>query len=102
MMRPTLSLLRMAENASTAASSAASSFFVCFTLPNCPDALTSTTNITVSSRSSSNFIAGQVLAHFLEFHPAALEHGMVLSAEHVRHLAVGANLDLANFFENLS
>ena len=52
---PTLSLLRIALNASSDATSAASSRLLRCTLPKFPDALTSTTSITVSSRSSVNF-----------------------------------------------
>jgi hypothetical protein len=54
-IRPTLSLLRMAEKASTLASSAASSRLVCAAEPKLPEALTSTSNKIVSSRSSVNF-----------------------------------------------
>ena len=52
---PTLSLLRMAEKASTEAISAANSRLDCAREPNKPDPLTSTTSIKVSSRSSTNF-----------------------------------------------
>src|SRR3989449_10796422 len=55
-MRPTLSLLRMAEKASTEAISAASSRLDCATEPNNPEPLKSTSSITVSSRSSTNFL----------------------------------------------
>ena len=53
--RPTLSLLRAAENAKVLAISAASSRFERFELPNCPLAERSTTSIIVSSRSSRYF-----------------------------------------------
>ena len=53
-IRPTLSLLVMAEKASTAQISTASSPFMRPAVPKSPEALTSTTSITVSSRSSSN------------------------------------------------
>ena len=52
MTRPTLSLFLMAENAKSAPSSAASALFNCFTLPKRVEALASTSNMTVSSRSS--------------------------------------------------
>ena len=52
---PTLSLLLIALNARIEATSAASSRLLSSTLPNVPEALTSTTSITVSSRSSVNF-----------------------------------------------
>src|ERR1043165_5782550 len=55
-MRPTLSLLRMAEKASTEAISAASSRLDWATEPNNPEPLRSTSSITVSSRSSTNFL----------------------------------------------
>src|ERR1019366_1365397 len=54
--RPTLSLLRMAEKASTEAISAASSRLDCAREPNKPEPLTSTTSMSVSSRSSTNFL----------------------------------------------
>ena len=53
---PTLSLFRMAEKASTEAISAASSRLDCSPEPNRPEPLRSTTSITVSSRSSTNFL----------------------------------------------
>jgi hypothetical protein len=53
MIRPTLSLFLIAENASSAQISTAISAFIRCWVPNSPDALTSTTSITVSSRSSS-------------------------------------------------
>ena len=52
MMRPTLSLFVIAENAKSAPSSAASVDFSCVTLPKIVEALASTISITVSSRSS--------------------------------------------------
>ncbi len=52
MTSPTLSLFVMAENASSAPSSAASAALVCRTLPKNVLALASTSSITVSSRSS--------------------------------------------------
>ncbi len=55
-IRPTLSLLRMAEKASTEAISAASSRLDCDTEPNSPEPLTSTSSMTVNSRSSTNFL----------------------------------------------
>ena len=55
-MSPTLSLLRMAENASTLASSAAISRLLCAVEPKLPEALTSTSRRMVSSRSSVNFL----------------------------------------------
>ena len=45
---------------------------------------------------------GQVLAHLLELHPAPLEDGMVLPAQHVGDFAVRADLDLPDFLENLA
>ena len=56
MMSPTRSLFRVAENARSAQSSAASSALNLDTVPKAPDALASTTNMIVSSRSSSNFL----------------------------------------------
>ena len=53
---PTLSLLRMALKANRQATSAASSRLLKSTLPKLPDALTSTTSMTVNSRSSVNFL----------------------------------------------
>src|SRR6266478_4466152 len=50
-----LVVFRMAENARTEAISAASSRFDCSLEPNKPDPLTSTTSISVNSRSSTNF-----------------------------------------------
>src|ERR1019366_3119596 len=55
-MRPTLSLLRMAEEASTEAISAASARLDWPREPNRPEPLTSTTSMSVSSRSSTNFL----------------------------------------------
>ena len=52
MIRPTRSLFRIAENASTAASSAVSSRFSCWREPKFPDADMSTSSSTVISRSS--------------------------------------------------
>ena len=54
MMRPTRSLFWIAENASTAASSAASSRFCRSREPKRPEADMSTSSITVISRSSVN------------------------------------------------
>src|SRR5882757_11309032 len=54
--RPTLSLLRMAENARTLASSAARSRLLNAAEPKFPDALISTRRRMVSSRSSVNFL----------------------------------------------
>src|SRR6267154_6796492 len=54
--RPTLSLLRMAENARTLASSAARSRLLKEPDPKFPDALISTSRKMVSSRSSVNFL----------------------------------------------
>jgi hypothetical protein len=54
-INPTLSLFLIALNASRQATSAASSRFDCVVLPKLPEALTSTTSMTVSSRSSVNF-----------------------------------------------
>jgi hypothetical protein len=51
-----LSLLRTAENASTLASSAAISRLLCVPEPKSPDALTSTSSMSVNSRSSTNFL----------------------------------------------
>jgi hypothetical protein len=67
MMSPTLSLLRMAENASTAQISVAISIFVDSAVPNCPDRLTSTTSITVSSRSSSKILMNGLFARAVTF-----------------------------------
>ena len=50
--RPTRSLCRIAENASSAVSSAATSVLLLAAEPNVPEADRSTTNNTVSSRSS--------------------------------------------------
>src|ERR1043165_5960552 len=66
-MRPTLSLLRMAEKASTEAISAASSRLDWATEPNNPEPLSSTSSITVSSRSSTNFLMnGWFIKKFVE------------------------------------
>ena len=51
---PTLSLFLAAAKARTAQNSAASSFFSLLTVPNSPEALRSTANSTVISRSSTN------------------------------------------------
>jgi len=57
---PTLSLFLIALKASRQATSAASSRLDCVVLPKLPEALTSTTSITVSSRSSVNFFTNAV------------------------------------------
>ena len=49
-----------------------------------------------------HLVAGQIFAHFLEFHAPSLEDRMILSAEHVRDFTVRADLDLADFLENLA
>ena len=49
-----MSLFLAAAKARTAQNSAASSFFILLTVPNSPEALRSTANSTVSSRSSTN------------------------------------------------
>ena len=54
MYRPTRSLFLIAENATTAASSAASSRLTWPRVPKNPDALMSITRLTVRSRSSTN------------------------------------------------
>ena len=54
MMSPTRSLFLIAENASSAASSAATSRLACSREPKAPEPDTSTSSITVSSRSSTN------------------------------------------------
>ena len=53
---PTLSLLIEAEKESTAAISVTRSFFVWLVVPNSREPLTSTSSITVSSRSSSKIL----------------------------------------------
>ena len=54
MIRPTLSLFLIALKASSAQISTETSPFIRSRVPKSPDALTSTTSNTVSSRSSSN------------------------------------------------
>src|SRR5256884_684231 len=68
---PTLSLFRIALKASRQATSAASSRFDCVVLPKFPDALTSTINITVSSRSSVNFFTKAVPSRAVTFQSIA-------------------------------
>ena len=118
--RPTLSLLRIALKASRQATSAASSRLDCEALPKFPDALTSTTSTTVSSRSSVNFftkavpkprrhvpidradlIARLILAHVLEVHPASLEDAVVIAREDRLHEALGLDLERADFLQDL-
>ncbi len=47
-------------------------------------------------------VAGLVFAHLVEVHALALEDGMILARERFGHDAVGAQLDLPDFFENLA
>jgi len=47
-------------------------------------------------------VAGLVFAHLVEVHALALEDGMVLARERFGDDAVGAQLDLPDFFENLA
>src|SRR2546429_685768 len=68
---PTLSLFRIALKASRQATSAASSRFDCVVLPKFPDALTSTINITVSSRSSVNFFTKAVPSRAIDWNVTA-------------------------------
>jgi len=69
--RPTLSLFRMALNARRQATSAASSRFDCVVLPKFPEALTSTTSITVNSRSSVNFFTNALPIRAVTFQSIA-------------------------------
>ena len=119
--RPTLSLFRIALKASRQATSAASSRFDCVALPKFPEALTSTTSITVSSRSSvnfftnavpeprrdvpidrANFVAGLILAHVFEVHPASFENAVVIAGEGGLDQTLGFDLERADFLENLA
>ena len=47
-------------------------------------------------------VAGLVFAHLVEVHALAFEHAVVLARERLGHEAVGANLDLADFFEDFA
>ena len=67
MMSPTLSLFVIAENASTAQISTATSPFIRDCEPNSPEALTSTTSMRVSSRSSSNTLTNGVPVRAVTF-----------------------------------
>ena len=117
--RPTLSLLRIALKASRHATSAASSRFDCETLPKLPEALTSTTSMTVSSRSSvnfltngvpeprrhvpidrANFVARLILAHVLEIHPATFEDAVVIAGEGGLDEPVGLDFERADFLQD--
>jgi len=65
--KPTLSLLRMAENASRLASSAAKSRLRAAAEPKFPDALMSTSRKIVSSRSSVYFLTNGLPARAVTF-----------------------------------
>jgi len=47
-----------------------------------------------------NFVAGHVLADFLEFHSAPLENRMILSAEHIGDFPIRADFNLPDFAKN--
>ena len=109
-----------AENARRHATSAASSRFDSVVLPKFPEALTSTTNITVNSRSSvnfftnalpmravtlpidrANFVARLILAHVFKIHSASFENAVVIAGERRFDQTAGFNLKCSNFLENL-
>ena len=120
---PTRSLLRIAANPSTAHSSAASSRFSAPAVPKRIERDTSTTSMTVSSRSSTkrltygradarghvpvdvaHFVAGHVGAHLLELDAAPLEDALGLAREQVLDQVAAADLeppDLAQQFRGL-
>ena len=103
------SLLRMAEKASTAATSAARSLFSCVPLPKRLEALMSTTQhdghfalldkfLDVRRAGAggdvpvdgADVVAGHIFAHLVELHALALEDGVVLPGEHVVDRVPGA------------
>ena len=119
--RPTRSWFWIAEKASTLATSAASSRLLRAPEPKLPDALRSTSSSRVSSRSSVNFftkgrpgarghvpvdgadlVAGQVLAHLLEVHAAALEDRVVLAGHGLFDQAAGPDLQAAHPAQDLA
>ena len=118
---PTLSLLRMAEKASTEAISAASSRLDCARGAEKPGAAhvhhqhegqLAFLDELLDKRmvhprrhvpiDGADFVARLVFAHLLEIHPLALEDAMVLAAQRLGHQPGGAQLDLPDFFENLA
>jgi hypothetical protein len=120
-IRPTLSLLRIAENASTEAISAASSRFglvaraeqagaahvhdehereFAFLDELLDERMVHPRGDVPVNRA--HVVAGLVFAHLVEVHALALEDGMILARERFGHDAVRAQLDLPDFFENLA
>jgi hypothetical protein len=104
----------MAEKARTLATSAASSRLLWSCEPNFPDALTSTAffaelfderyprpggDVPVDQ---ANFVAGGVLANFVEIHAAALKHGMIFAGQRVGDEAARAQFHQTDFFQDFS
>src|SRR5579883_990964 len=49
-----------------------------------------------------HFVSRLVFADFLEIHPLALKNAVVLAGERFRHQPIRADLDLPDFFKDLS